>query len=484
MSDNIFFTKEFKDNLRKYEEAREAHTSVYLEPEDFTDIAEYYHLHGDLPGALEAIDAALCIFPGATEPLAFKARVSILIYHDVNEAMRYAEMIDDKNDLEYFYIIAEIMIADNRLDDAEAYLTAREKILDEDDTEDYCLDVATLFADYEAYDLAAEWLRKCEDTDCNDYIELKGRISMNNGKLQESLRIFNELIDRVPFNNGYWNLLASAQYLSNDLSGSLESSDYALAIDPDDADAILNKANCLMMLGNSKDAEKCYEHYQRLQPQSEIADMGIAAVNMNENQLEVALSHWKRAARLCSTQSANKLEIYRNMCLVFASLSQYKKSFQIVDELEKITGGATVDSLILKGYIYLLTQDTQTASSCFEKALEMTSNSEKDNTLYYIAYCFFDCNDMQTAHDILRKLAASSKSRDFTDFWAYLVRTDYELGLQEEFLADLKKATERNPIGIQRELSDVFPKGMPVREFYNYAVHHPFGKRGRLSDNN
>ena len=119
MSDNIFFSKEFKENLHKYEEARKNGSSIFLEPGQFTDIAEYYHLHGDLKTALKVIDDALNIFPGATEPLAFKARVSILVNHDVDKAMGCVAMIADKQDLEYFYIVAEIMIVDNRVKDAE-----------------------------------------------------------------------------------------------------------------------------------------------------------------------------------------------------------------------------------------------------------------------------------------------------------------------------------------------------------------------------
>ena len=99
MNDNIFHTKAFKENLRHYEEALQNGAPIYLEPEEFTDIAEYYHLHGDLSKGIEAADKALANFPGATEPLAFKARVAILIDHDADKAMAIAGTISDKQDL-------------------------------------------------------------------------------------------------------------------------------------------------------------------------------------------------------------------------------------------------------------------------------------------------------------------------------------------------------------------------------------------------
>lgn len=477
MSDNTFQTKEFKDNLHRYEAARQQGSSVYLEPDEFTDIAEYYHLHGRIADALDAIDLALQIFPGATEPLAFRARVAILLEHNVEEAMRYANMIEDKHDLDYYYIVAEIMIADGHIDDAEHYLEKKEKDVDEDDLEDFYLDVATLFADYDVFDLADEWTSYCQDTDENDYKELQGRIALSKGHCKEAIRIFNELIDKDAYNSSYWNFLASAQYFENDINKSIESSEFSLAIDPDDTEALLNKANCLTMLGNYKGGMEYYEHYKRLQPQSEAGDMGIAAIMMAEEKYDESLKHWKTAEKLCPPTSVNRVDIYRNECFIYASLNKFDEAFHYVDKLEEIANGSTPDTLVLRGYLHLLNNETGRAEDLFEKAYVKTNESERDNTLWYIAYCYFDCNHMQEAHDILRKLTKSKNIKLFTDLWAYLVRTDYELGLQDEFLDDLKKATERNPYGIQRELSDLFPKGMSARDFYNYAINHPIKKR-------
>ena len=139
---------QFDDILKRYEAARSAGSSIYLEPDDLTDIAEYYHLHGRLTDAIEAIDLAINMFPGATQPLTFKARVAILVNRNAAEAMQWAEKIDDKTDLDYYYIVAEIMVADQRIDEANQYLKAKENDVCDDDLEDYYLDVATLFADY------------------------------------------------------------------------------------------------------------------------------------------------------------------------------------------------------------------------------------------------------------------------------------------------------------------------------------------------
>ena len=477
MSDNIFHTKQFKDNLQNYEDALSAGHPLYLEPDDYTDIAEYYQLHGRFNDALEAVDTALSMFPGATQPLAFRARVAILIDHDAEEAMHYANMIADKQDLDYYYTVAEIMIADGRADDAEKYLQDKKGEIDEDDREDFCLDVATLYVDYDVYDLAELWLDECEDTDNDDYQEIKGRIAVNKGKYKEGIRIFNTLLDHDPYNNAYWNALATAQYLNNDISDSIESCDYALAIDSEDTDAILSKANALTILGNANEAVAYYNHYNRLQPMSEVGYMGIAAVMMAENKLDEALTYWQRAEKLTAPFSPNRMDIYRNMCLIYATMGNHEKAFEIADKLEQFTGKKSPDMAVLRGYLALLAAKLPEATAYFAYADKMTSKDERNNIRFYIAFCYFDTGYMQQAHDILRQLADADNNKIYNDFWSYLVRTDYELGLQDEFLSDLKKATERNPYGLQREMADVFPNGMAVRDFYNYAIHHPIHKK-------
>ena len=79
MSDNTFQSKEFKNNLERYEAAHDAGKPLYLDPDELTDIAEYYHLHGQLGKALDAIHLAIQKCPGSTQPLAYRAREANLI---------------------------------------------------------------------------------------------------------------------------------------------------------------------------------------------------------------------------------------------------------------------------------------------------------------------------------------------------------------------------------------------------------------------
>ena len=114
LHDQYYDSKEFKEILRKYEDAQKSGESIYLEPEELTDIAEYYHILGNVNHAINVIDEAISMFPGAVSPLSFRARIALLKENNPQKADEYAELIEDKSDLEYFYIKAEIMLVENK----------------------------------------------------------------------------------------------------------------------------------------------------------------------------------------------------------------------------------------------------------------------------------------------------------------------------------------------------------------------------------
>lgn len=461
----------FDDNLKRYEAARSAGSSIYLEPDDLTEIAEYYHLHGKLNEAIEAIDLAITMFPGSTQPLAFRARVAILVNRDAREAMRWVEQIADKTDLDYFYIVAEIMIADQRIEEADQYLKDKETEIDEDDLEDYYLDVATLFADYSCTDLTKEWLSKSSETTDPQYRELQGRVALANGQFDICKKLFDQLIDEDPYNTDYWITMAAAQFQEGDMASAIESCDYALAIDPTNADAFVNKANALATLGNRDEAIKCYQKFHQLQPYSESADMGIASVLTAQNRFQEALTHLRQAERLAPEASPNKLEIIRQQCILNAQLGKHAEALANIRKMDGIPGHNTAENNVLRGYLYLLDNQPENAHAWFTRALEVSNNDIRIQTL--VAYSTYECGYTQFAHDLFREIMDNHLGKDVPEGWAFLALCDVDLGLRQEFLSDLHQAVLQGPIVSRPMLDGIFPEGLPFENYEKYANEHP-----------
>ena len=92
--DIYYQSDKFKQLLRRYEDLQKNISSEFLDPEELTDIAEFFHYMGDDQEAMEAIDMAI-IDPLAVIPRTFKARMALLCDKNPPTRKQDAETIID-----------------------------------------------------------------------------------------------------------------------------------------------------------------------------------------------------------------------------------------------------------------------------------------------------------------------------------------------------------------------------------------------------
>lgn len=260
-NDSYYSSKEFLRILREYEETEKTGNPVLLDADEYTDIAEYYHMKGDTERALGVATHAANIYPGATGPLVFMAREALLVQNNPEKAILLAEQIDDKTDFDYLYIMAEILVVDHQPAAANEYLLKHLDEIDDNDIDDYVLDVATLFVDYDLAGYAEQWLERSRIAPDDEWCVIKSRILICKHSYSEAEQMLNDLLDKNPYDNQLWNYLAGCQMASGKVPESLSSSEYSLAIQPDDSVALLAKANALFLLENYDDALSFYQRY-------------------------------------------------------------------------------------------------------------------------------------------------------------------------------------------------------------------------------
>lgn len=191
------------------------------------------------------------------------------------------------------------MIVDGRIVDADEYLeSAYEEFYDDDYYDDMPLDVATLFIDYDAIDYADKWLQRSDETEDSEYIDVKARILMAHNDLEASKKLIDTLINRDPYSTEYWNLMTAVDLLAENYHDAVTSSDYALAIDPDNRDAILNKGNGVLGLGNSKEATRLFKRYAELEPEHETGYFMVAMTLLGQEHLKEAKEWFEKALKV------------------------------------------------------------------------------------------------------------------------------------------------------------------------------------------
>ena len=469
MQDSYFDSKEFKDLLHRYEEALENDESVILDSEELTSIAEYYQARGFTEKGLAAAEYALELYDGATAPLLFKARVALLHDNDPERARQLVEMIDDKTDLDYFYLKAEILIVENHTGAADLYLDESYEQVADADRPDFVLDAATLFADYELADLAERWLMKSDETTHPDYRELKARIHYLRGQMDESEAILDELIDENPYSTLYWDLLAAVQFAQERYNESMTSSEYAIAINPADDEALFNKANVLMRLSNFEEAQHYFERYSEVCPRKEAGELYQGECLLNLDQLREASFHLLMAEKMAPRQSPYLAEIYQYLAFCFCKGGHTQQALDYIDKTLPLPCDHN-EMLVVRGHVLLSAGRTDEATQCFSEAM---TNAEGANTVMMrIAMSLSDNNYLDMAYDLLTEMMERNDHQ--LDYgYAYLAICAHDLGKHGEYLEYLKTAVERDPQEAKAVLGPLFPDDLGPEDFYSYAIQHP-----------
>lgn len=228
-----FDSEEFQELFHSFETAEANGEHPFLDADDLVDIADYYNYNGNYDKAVSVVDYALDLYPNATLPNVFKAREA-LVEGNFAEARRYAGAIEETDDPDYHYLVAEILIAEQHLDEAARYLHDYSLTVEADEYEDFLCDCADLYMYY--------------------------------GQYKEVQQYYNELLDRDPYSTTWWNALASAQYLNEQFGDAVTSSEYALAINPKDSEALAIKGSALIQLGNIEEAVIFLRRYVEIVP--------------------------------------------------------------------------------------------------------------------------------------------------------------------------------------------------------------------------
>lgn len=461
--DDYFDSEEFSELLEDYEEAVSTGQPILQDADDLTDIADYYHYTGELEKADEAIEHALTLNPGATSPLVYKIREA-LDEENVEEAEALLEQIIDKNDPEYFYMQVEVLIAQDKIDEADQLIREFFKQVDADEHNDFVIDIANIYLDYGVNDKAYEWMMRSKGNDSPDFKELMGHVLLGVGKFKDSQRIFNELLDRNPYSTNYWNALASAQFMNEDYGESITSSEYALAIDPNDADSMLNKANGLYRLGNYEEALKYYLRYEELIPDFYYNELQTGVCLLNLNRIDEAIEHLKKAEQLSDGSSEFLVQVYQELAFAYSTKGMLAEAMLCLDKTKDLDCDHN-DMEVLRGHILLENGLIEEAEKAFKRAIMQAENNP--SILLRIIVSLYDNKYVNATYTMFLKFF-ETVGKDYNDGYSYMALCCWDLKRYDEFLKYLNEAVKRNPHEARIVLAGLFPEGMKPEEYYDY----------------
>ena len=462
--DTAYFESEgFKKLLEQYEDSVKSGHPVYMDADDLADIADYYHYEGRLDDAAAAIELALQFNPDAIGPLLYKAREALSL-NNFRTARDYAERIRIIDQAEYLYLLGEILICEGKTEEADELFRKQFMELPPDEQMDYVYDVANLFAEYNDYNKSFEWMARSQGDDSDDFKELMARTLFGIGKYEDSSKLFNELLDHNPYSKVYWNALASAQFMSEDYGASIASSEYAIAIDPDDAESILTKANGLYHLENFEEALSYFEKYSEKNNTDEFGYLHQGTCLINLGRFEEAISRLLIAEDLALPDSQYLPEIYQELAFAYSELKQPETALYYIDKTENLDCDH-IDMEVIRGHILVANKRLREAEIVFKNVILESGNAPK--TMLRVMVSLYDNRYVSASYKLFKKFF-NFVDDDWNEGYSYMALCCWDIKHYDEFIDYLKKAVEKNPKEAKMVLGHLFPIGMKVTEYQQF----------------
>lgn len=258
---SIFHKPEFKQLLAKYSDMIENHTSIYLEPDEITLLAEFYASMGNIRASEEVVDYGLSLHPDNLDILIFKCHNLIVKGYTI-EAQEVLNSIADTNDYEVRLLQAELYLAQKRNQEADELL---EQLYQDEKDIDTMLDIAHLYMDDHQKKNAYHWLQKAssQDPDNLGVLEELASYYFSFGNPEEATDLYNRLLDEAPYTIDFWHNLIRCYLRMYKPEKAMEAVDFAMAIDETNLITWELKSNALLLENEIDKALECLFYIEK-----------------------------------------------------------------------------------------------------------------------------------------------------------------------------------------------------------------------------
>ena len=474
-----FEEPEFKEILAKYERARSLGTSIYMDADELTDVAEYYAmvLH-DKERSDEAVGLALQLHPDAVDPQIFRAR-QVMQGGDIDGARMICDAIDDQRHREVIFLRGELLLREGKNSEALQYLMQEgERILEERDY--FLFDSANIFMDYQDSSSALQLAEELESIAPQWFKtwELMADVQLSLEHFDQALGYIEKMLDTDPFYVDGWNWRAEAYSGLNDMEKAIESTDFALAVAPTDERALQLKAWSLLQKGNLTEAHKLYEQLIEINPDNELHYLYDSYCMLDAGDIEAAYQLIQRAELMSEGNSPEQAAIYEQYALVLCAKHDLEGALNYIDKVEL----RQLDIKEEKMDYDLFRARVFAECDNFEGAMAYIHVScIKEGHEYYHSYfkgaqMLFETGYTDTAMEMFQEILNVVDAKDlYALCYPYLAACYHEIGDTANVLDYLRKAIDAKSENLQEVMAPIFNEGVAPTDYYDYYYYQVYG---------
>ena len=325
----FFETPEFRELLKKYEQARAMNVFPYFGIEELVDLLSYYLFMDKCDCAEEVLNMARQLHPTAPE----NAKMEIKLMLSKGEPKRALEIfsgIGYKGDDETMVLHAEILLALKDFKNArEIALAIINKNLPGPDNL------------YEALEIlldcgfALDALFICEQAlkhspKNRGLLEVKAECYIEMQMTNEAISIYNSLLDEDPYSTFYWEQLGHIYYMIKRYGKALECFEYESTINDEIEYARMMQAYCYYFVGDYIKAKEMFGWFSSKYPMSVMPQFYIALSLYHEGELQKSLEAFKAVIDIAPEGTIEMMLARINKAIILDTLGEGNRAEEAI----------------------------------------------------------------------------------------------------------------------------------------------------------
>lgn len=374
--------------VEKYEQMRALGKKMYLDADEFANLAEYYHSIGDSEEAELLITEGLTMHPGSPELMLMKGKT--LVYSEMyQEALDYLQFFSDEGEIDLPLLRIESLLHLDRYEEAEKIIQSTlEQELTINDLYIFITETAYLLNDVDKFDRAIFFLEesmKIDESNPDALIDLSYAYEMK-GNFEKAIENNNKLLDIDPYSFDGWVNIGKLYSMNDENNKAIDAFDFALTINEND-----------------------------------ISVLKMKALSLYYDNVEEAIRIFKQ----CLEQAPNDELLYDSLLEAYEAMEQYDEMMSLLDKKDEIFGSKGI--VAKRAFVYLNKSDLQKATEIFNQI----PDDEKDSLDYYMLegeLAFYNENYVQAEASYMKAALISEGNEDILDRLANIsvVQEKYE----------------------------------------------------------
>ena len=276
----------------------ESGKSVYLDSDEFYELAEYYGTKKNIDSARDVIEAGLSIHPESRALLSKKAK--FLVYDgEYHRALKLLNNTFSEYDFDLFLLKIECYLQLGL--HAEAYEMVREMLEkeEEEDMDTILSEVGFLYVEADLFDEAILYLEKSLDYNATK-TDVLGDLAYSYemvGNFNAAIVATNKILDIDPYSYEAWVNLGKLYSLQEMFEKAVDAFDFALTINDSDTNVIKLRAHCLSLSGRTEEAIEIFKELLDTRSEDVSVNLLLAECYQSLDMYDEALGDLARYAK-------------------------------------------------------------------------------------------------------------------------------------------------------------------------------------------